>query len=115
MLYVKDLLRMAAFYETALGLKPIPETRQETWVEFDAGGSRFALHAIPAAIAAEIEISSPPEPREENPLKLIFEVEDLAAHAKRLRALGFTILERPWGTFDGIDPEGNVFQLATSR
>ena len=107
MIYVKDLPRMVAFYEMSLGLKPIKETRMDTWVEFDAGGSCFALHAIPAPIASQIEVSSPPQPRESNPVKLIFEVEDLEMEVNRLTALGLSILQRPWGTFDGIDPEAS--------
>jgi predicted enzyme related to lactoylglutathione lyase len=109
--YVKDLHRMAAFYGDTLGLKTIEETRMDTWVEFDAGGIIFALHAIPAQIAGQIEISSTPAPREMNPVKLSFEVEDLAAECRRLKALGVTIMQRPWDTYDGIDPEGNIFQL----
>ena len=115
MIFVKDLPRMAAFYETSLGLQPIQETRMDAWVEFDAGGSRFALHAIPASIAAEIEIASPPQPRERNPVKLTFEIEDLDAEIRRLTALGVAIFHRPWGTVDGMDPEGNIFQITSSN
>ncbi len=114
MIYVKDLPRMASFYEMSLGLKPIKETRMDTWVEFDTGGSRFALHAIPAPIASQIEVSSPTQPRESSPVKLIFEVEDLEMEVSRLKALGLSVLQRPWGTFDGIDPEGNIFQITSS-
>ena len=67
LLYVKDLHRMAAFYGGTLGLKRIDETLLDTWLEFDAGGSKFALHAIPPEIADQIEIASPPLPREKNP------------------------------------------------
>jgi catechol 2,3-dioxygenase-like lactoylglutathione lyase family enzyme len=115
MLFVKDLPGMAAFYETSLGLTPIKETRTDTWVEFDGSGSCFALHAIPALIAAQIEVSSPPQPRESSPVKLIFEVENLEMTVGRLTALGLSILQRPWGAFDGIDPEGNIFQIASSN
>ena len=115
MIYVKDLPRMAAFYEMSLGLKPIKETQMDTWVEFEAGGSRFALHAVPTGIASQIEVSSPPQPREKSPVKLIFEVDDLAVETRRLTALGLTILQRPWGTCDGIDPEGNIFQITASK
>jgi hypothetical protein len=70
------------------------------------------LHAIPPEIAADqIEILSPPRQRDNNPVKLMFEVEDVVSERKRLEALGVTILERPWGSCDGIDPEGNVFQI----
>ena len=66
LIYVKDLDRMAAFYGEILGLQAIESTRTESWVEFEAGGIRFGLHAIPAAIAEGIEIASPPRAREDN-------------------------------------------------
>ena len=111
MIFVKDLPRMAAFYRDALGLKPIEETRLEDWVEFDTGATRFALHAIPSQIAEQIEIASPPRPRETNPVKLSFEVADVASERRRLEALGVSIVQRPWGAYDGIDPEGNIFGI----
>jgi len=113
-LYVKDLQRMAAFYGVTLGLQQIDDTRTDSWVEFDAGGTRFALHAIPAPIAAQIEISSPPQPRENNPIKLSFAVEDVSAECRRLAALGVSIIKRPWGAYDGIDPEGNIFGISAA-
>ena len=108
MIFVKDFIRMADFYTNALGLKPVEETRLDNWVEFEAG---FSLHAIPQEIAAGIQISTPPRPREQDPIKLSFEVEDLAQERKRLEALGVTIIERTWGGIDGVDPEGNVFGM----
>ena len=111
MIYVKDLDRMAAFYERTLGLKLIQETRLDNWVEFETGNAKFSLHAIPSHIADQIEISSPPRPREQNPIKLSFEVDDAAAERVRLDSLGVTVLQRPWGSYDGVDPEGNVFGI----
>jgi predicted enzyme related to lactoylglutathione lyase len=111
MIYVKDLNRMAAFYGNVLGLKPIEETRMENWVEFEAGATKFSLHAIPAEIAGQIQISSPPRPRENSAVKLRFEVDDIARERERLEGLGVTIVRRPWGAYDGIDPEGNVFGI----
>ena len=111
MVYVKDLPRMRTFYSEMLGVKPINETWTETWTEFDAGGVRFSLHAIPADIAREIEITSPPRARGQNPVKLIFEVEDVDAQRGRLEQLGASMVQRTWGDWDGIDPEGNVFGI----
>lgn len=111
MIYVKDIDRMAAFYGNTLGLKPIEETRMENWVEFEAGAATFALHAIPSEIADGIEIASPPQPREMNPVKLSFEVDDAASERQRLESLGVPIVQRPWGSYDGIDPEGNIFGI----
>ena len=111
MIYVKDIHRMAAFYGNVLGLKPIEETRLESWVEFEAGAAKFALHAIPSEIVDQIELSSPPRPREENPVKLSFAVDDVASECQRLGSLGVPIVQRPWGALDGIDPEGNIFGI----
>lgn len=115
MLFVKDLDLVAAFYENTLGPKPVEETRLPNWVEFESGAIRFALHAIPAEIAESIQIASPPLARETNPVKLSFEVDDVAAERMRLESLGVTILERPWGACDGVDPEGNVFGIYSAK
>ncbi len=113
MIYVKDLPRMAAFYGEILGLKAIEETRMDNWVEFEAGTARFALHAVPSHLARQIEISSPPQPRERNAVKLSFEVDDIASERKRLESLGVVVIQRPWGAYDGVDPEGNIFGICS--
>jgi catechol 2,3-dioxygenase-like lactoylglutathione lyase family enzyme len=111
MIYVRDLPRMKEFYSEMLGVKPVNETWSEKWAEFNTGSVRFALHAIPADIAQQIEMSSPPRPREQDPVKLVFEVENVEAERHRLASLGVTMVQRPWGSWDGIDPEGNVFGI----
>ena len=115
MLYVKDMGRMAAFYQNTLGLKTIEHTRTEDWLEFEAGTVTFALHAVPFEIARQIELSSPPVPREMNPVKLSFEVDDVLSECQRLKSLGVPIVQRPWGAYDAIDPEGNIFGIYSSR
>jgi extradiol dioxygenase family protein len=111
MIYVKDLQRMREFYGEMLGAKPVNPNSTDTWAEFDAGGARFALHAISPDIARQIEISSPPEAREKDPVKLVFEVDSVESERARLESLGITMVQRPWGSWDGIDPEGNVFGI----
>ena len=112
MIFAKDLQRMTEFYHDALGLPLIPGTGTPGWVELDAGGVRLALHAIPPRIARQIEITQPPRAREETPLKLLFEVDDLHAVRRRLVQFGATMFEpRNSGICDGLDPEGNVFSL----
>ena len=109
MLFVVDLGRMEAFYREAMGLTPIEATRHRDWVEFETqGGAPFSLHAIPAHIANGIEVPSPPVARERGSCKLTFACADLAAERARLEGLGVMILERPWGDWDVVDPEGNV-------
>lgn len=108
-LFVKDLPRMTAFYRDTLGFTVT--SGSAGWIEFDAGPVSLALHAIPAALAAGIVIDTPPRVREAAPVKLSFAVADVAAERARLSAAGVVMREaRSWGC-DGVDPEGNVFQL----
>lgn len=117
MLYVKDLERMRRFYGDVLGVQPTNREWTDVWAAFDTGGTRFALHAIPAEIARNIVIEFPPAPREKEPVKLIFEVKDVESERVRLESLGTQILRRPWQkpgeACDAVDPEGNVFQICS--
>jgi catechol 2,3-dioxygenase-like lactoylglutathione lyase family enzyme len=98
--FVKDVDRMTAFYRDALGLAEV--RREPGWVELDG----VALHAIPPGL--EVSFA----PREDTPIKLAFACDDVAAARARLTAAGATMREvRPWGSCDGVDPEGNVFQI----
>lgn len=119
MLYVKDLERMMRFYGEMLDAKPTNHDCTDVWAIFEAGHARFALHAIPTEIARNIEIKSPPIPRETDSVKLIFEVEDVESERARLESLGIQVLRRPWQkpgeACDAVDPEGNVFQVCSSH
>lgn len=116
LVFVKDLERMKQFYAGMLGVQPADHNA--AWAAFDTGGARFALHAIPAEIAQHIQIASPPLPREQAPVKLIFEVPDVESARARLESLGAKTLRRPWQqpgeACDAVDPEGNVFQICSS-
>jgi catechol 2,3-dioxygenase-like lactoylglutathione lyase family enzyme len=114
MLFVKDLSRMTAFYSDVLGLRPIEETRVDNWVEFRGDHGQFSLHAIPPAMAAGIQIESPPRAREQGATKLTFEVQDVDATMGKIEAMGLPLLRRPWGGTECVDPEGNVFALRTA-
>ncbi len=119
MIYVKDFPRMKEFYLQLLGAQPVNTEWTDTWALFDADGTRFALHAISAEYARKIEISSPPRARETSPVKLIFAVDDVPTERNRLEGMGITILQRPWQKAteecEGVDPEGNIFQLSAVR
>ena len=97
------------------GLVPVDESDPD-FARYDAGGVLFALHAIPTDIAKTIEISEPPRRRSDTAIKYTFHVDDVPAVRARLAAHGVTMSEpRTFGsrTFcDGVDPEGNVFQIA---
>jgi catechol 2,3-dioxygenase-like lactoylglutathione lyase family enzyme len=111
MLFVKDLPRMIAFYRDVLGLHPVEGSRLDDWLEFDGDGGRFALHAIPAQMAAGITIDSPPRAREQSATKLTFAVHDVDATLGKVEAMGLPLLKRPWGEIEALDPEGNVFAV----
>jgi predicted enzyme related to lactoylglutathione lyase len=117
MLYVKDLERMKQFYGAMLGVQPTNRNWTDVWAIFDTGGARLALHAIPTDIAKHIEITSPPNPREKDPVKFIFEVKDVESERVRLESLGVRMLRRPWQrpgeACDAVDPEGNIFQICS--
>jgi predicted enzyme related to lactoylglutathione lyase len=85
-------------------------------VRFDAGGVLFALHAIPAASAAQIAIADPPRRRGDTAIKFTFHVDDLEAARAQLANHGAQMSEivasGDLALCDGIDPEGNVFQIA---
>lgn len=38
-------------------------------------------------------------------------MDDVASKRRRLESLGVPIVQRPWGSYDGIDPEGNIFGI----
>jgi len=112
--YAKDLSRMAAFYQAVLGLEPVQPSHE--LVVLRAPGIELLLHAIPAHIAAEIDISVPPIPREDAALKFFFTVPSLAAAAGIAARHGGEVLAAHWRgpgfrVRNAVDPEGNIFQL----
>src|SRR5262249_44850082 len=111
LIFAKDMDRMIAFYRDGVGLK-LTEKPSDGWATFDAGGASLALHGIPAEIAARINVTDPPTARSNTPIKIIFETDDLATARAHLQAHGAVMFEpRSDGSCDGLDPEGNVFQI----
>jgi predicted enzyme related to lactoylglutathione lyase len=115
-LYAKDLGRLVEFYSTVAGIEP--QAIEEGFAAFGSKPSQFVIVRIPKHIAGSIDIATPPEPREDTPLKLVFAVEDIAHARDRAAELGgaMNAVEREWEfegakVCDGHDPEGNVFQL----
>lgn len=107
MIFVKDLAAMERFYTDVLGFHPVEASRVPTWMEFAEG---LALHAVPEEIACEIVIASPPEVRDETPMKPIFVTDDLESTCDRLEAADVPVKRYAWGA-DFVDPEGNVFHI----
>ncbi len=113
LLFVSDVRRMQEFYEGVLGFAVVAV--EPGFVQLSAGQAMIALHAIPPEYMPEI--ASPPVEREDGVIKLGFHVDDVDAERTRLIARGVTMRDvKRWSGIafcDGIDPEGNVFQLTT--
>ncbi|MBZ5791877.1 VOC family protein [Burkholderia contaminans] len=115
-LYVQDVALLKTFYQRYFDLPVIEEIENE-WVVLGAGTIELALHlagpafrhAVPADAKAHAETSH---------VKFVFSIgQDIGVHRNRLAGDGVTVrdLKRYDGfaytLYDGIDPEGNVFQV----
>jgi predicted enzyme related to lactoylglutathione lyase len=112
--YAKDLGRLATFYGEVIGLARVHAT--EDLVVLRGQGLDLLVHAIPAHIAADITIESPPLRREDTALKFFFTVPSLALAAGVAARHGGAVDDDAWQgpgfrVRNAIDPEGNVFQL----
>ncbi|WP_334054270.1 VOC family protein [Burkholderia cepacia] len=114
-LYVQDVTLLKAFYQRHFDLPVIEEIDGE-WAVLDAGAIELALHL------AGPEFRHAAAPSNANPatnnVKLVFRIDaDIDAHRDRLARDGVTVRDVkrfdgfPYRLLDGIDPEGNVFQV----
>jgi predicted enzyme related to lactoylglutathione lyase len=115
-LYAKDLQRLVEFYSAVAGLNV--QSVQKGFAILGREASQLVIVQIPKRIADSIDISAPPQRREDTPVKLVFQVEDIAIVRNRAaeRGGGMNAVEREWEfegvkVCDGHDPEGNVFQV----
>ncbi|AIO29789.1 VOC family protein [Burkholderia cepacia] len=114
-LYVQDVTLLKAFYQRHFDLPVIEEIDGE-WAVLDAGAIELALHlAGPAFRDAAAPSNANPAT---NNVKLVFRIDaDIDAHRDRLARDGVTVRDVkrfdgfPYRLLDGIDPEGNVFQV----
>lgn len=115
--YAKDKDRVSRFYRATLGLDAVES--EPSYDRLAGHGIALVVHAIPAPIAADIQVTRPPRLREETPFKPIFACADLRAVRKAARATGGGLAPARarwrWDgriLLDGWDPEGNVVQFA---
>jgi predicted enzyme related to lactoylglutathione lyase len=109
-----DVQRLAAFYEMVLGAKPRQEPSGDIRLVSDR--DEVLIHSIPKKIAKGIAISSPPAPRENAPLKPVFDVASLERSLESVEATGGVVTNRSFSLHgltrhDVLDPDGNVIQL----
>ena len=115
-IYAKDLRRLSRFYAEVLGLSTVEEA--EDHIVLQSTAFELVVVAIPAHIAQQISVASPPVRREGTPIKLWFAVpgidrvrECAARHGGELNAPERTWRFNGYLVCDGHDPEGNVFQV----
>jgi predicted enzyme related to lactoylglutathione lyase len=115
-LFVKDMAHVAKFYAD---LVPMTVTLSENdLIVLESGHFQLVVHPIPKRIAKSINITSPPAPRTDIAVKLIFPVASLADVRAKAPALGGELdppskefVARGFRACDGHDPEGNVVQF----
>ncbi len=115
-LYVKNIQLLKNFYVENFNLKVLEE--DEIWILLNAGNVNIGFHKIGKKYMEQIE----PNHQFDNNTKIVFEIdEDLELIRKEF--IGKNIPMRELKTFDdynfwlcdGIDPEGNVFQLKKKK
>jgi len=115
-IYAKDYRALAGFYEHVCGLTQ--READDEYVLLEAPSFQLIILQIPERIAANITIEKPPRKRENTPIKLFLNVSSIESARQTAKALGGELngREKEWKFHgvrrcDGIDPEGNVFQL----
>lgn len=112
-LYVQDVDRLKSFYQDVFDMQLIEED-PSVWALLKAGEAKLGLHKIGKQYWDESKSSF----KFESNCKIVFGInEDI--HEVRSRMLGQQVEMREIKTFenydywlcDGVDPEGNVFQL----
>ena len=115
-LYAKSVARVSAFYAGIAGMA-VTHT-EEDHVILESPALQLVIVAIPAAVAATIEIAEPPQRRADTPLKLAFSVASLDVAREAAPRFGGELnpVGREWvyqqhRVCDGHDPEGNIVQF----
>lgn len=114
--YARDLDRVAAFYERVLGLGRVEQAA--TFVLLGGAGLDLSVVRIPEHLVADGPVGAPSRPREDTPIKASFRVAGIEARRALVERSGGALqaAEAAWTWrgqrhLDGVDPEGNVFQL----
>ncbi len=112
-LFTGDTRKMAEFYTDVIGLKVV-DGSDPGFVILGGEGCELALHQIPHEYLTEGE---PVAPREDSYVKFVFHSDDVESDRERLVAAGVRMREvhryEGMAFCDGIDPEGNIFQISS--
>jgi predicted enzyme related to lactoylglutathione lyase len=115
-LFVKDLDRMRSFYERCFNLDVVDTADDHCILE--SAIWILSLVVVADRVAAAFEIPVPPIRREAVPIKLGFRVESIGDSRPVVVEMGGLVdpISTEWDFrdsrhCDGVDPEGNVFEL----
>lgn len=116
--YAKDLVSMARFYESILGMARLHDT--EELVVLQSSEIQLVVHTMPVEFASAIVITSPPQRRVNTALKFFFTVASISAVKSAAPALGGEVYPEQWEgpgflACNACDPEGNIFQVRERR
>jgi predicted enzyme related to lactoylglutathione lyase len=105
-LFVRDVPKVAAFYQMHFGLQPIP-SNEDGWLELSAGGCNLALHRA----------TTTSRERGRSPAKIVFAVSDVHAAKTRFAAQGLKFGKvhevNEFAFANARDPEGNPIQISS--
>jgi predicted enzyme related to lactoylglutathione lyase len=109
-----NVSRLAAFYEAVLDAVPLDDSSED--IRLINERDEVLIHSIPKKVGKEIEITSPPVPRQNSPLKPVFDVASLERALGNVEAMGGVVTSRGFSLNglrrrDVLDPDGNVIQL----
>jgi catechol 2,3-dioxygenase-like lactoylglutathione lyase family enzyme len=110
-MFVNDTARMQGFYE-GLGLRVVDGDAADGFVRLadPTGGATLALHASKA-------VGPDGPPRTATWVKLCFQIDNVDRERAALVARGVTMRDvhrfENIAFCDGVDPEGNIFQITT--
>jgi predicted enzyme related to lactoylglutathione lyase len=114
--YAKDIHRLARFYAAVADLEVMHEV--DDHIVLESENVELVIVAIPAATAARIVITTPPQRRENTAFKLVLPVPSLSQARTTAEANGGELNPpgKEWSfqglrVCDGCDPEGNMIQL----
>ncbi|TYK72574.1 glyoxalase/bleomycin resistance/dioxygenase family protein [Comamonas sp. Z3] len=114
LIYAKDFQALARFYEQVLDMQRLHE--DEHIIVLESAALQLLIHALPAEIAARVQVGKPPQRRADVALKFFVTVPAIAEAASVVQALGGQVFDERWqgpgfAVCNAMDSEGNVFQL----
>jgi len=109
-----DVGRLATFYQAVLTAAAVAEPSGD--VRLSGERDEVLIHTVPAMVARNIVVSSPPAAREGSPIKPVFDVSSLDSVLDVVRANGGVVTDFHFvldglARHDVLDPDGNVIQL----